>query len=55
MATQWGAATCISCIVRYLWRLERKGEPLAQLDKVQWYLNRLRSYYENGSDTEKQN
>ena len=41
-----GAAMCISSIVRYLWRLERKGEPLHQLDKVQWYFNRLRSYYE---------
>jgi Protein of unknwon function (DUF3310) len=40
-----GAGMCISSIVKYLWRLERKGDPLAQLDKVQWYLNRLRGYY----------
>jgi hypothetical protein len=41
-----GAMFCIGSILKYLWRLERKGEPLAQLDKAQWYLNRLRSYYE---------
>lgn len=42
-----GAMFCLGSILKYLWRIERKGEPLAQLDKCQWYLNRLRSYYEN--------
>jgi hypothetical protein len=45
-----GAMFCIGSILKYLWRLERKGEPLEQLDKVQWYLNRLRSYYEGENE-----
>lgn len=40
-----GAMFCIGSIIKYLWRLERKGHPLDQLDKVDWYLARLRSYY----------
>ncbi len=40
-----GATMCISNIIKYLWRLERKGNSLNNLDKVQWYLDRLRSYY----------
>jgi hypothetical protein len=40
-----GAMFCIGSIIKYLWRLERKGDPLDQIDKIEWYLRRLRSYY----------
>jgi Protein of unknwon function (DUF3310) len=44
-----GAMFCIGSMLKYLWRMERKGDPLEQLDKVQWYLDRLRSYYETNN------
>lgn len=40
-----GAMFCIGSIIKYLWRLERKGDPLDQIDKIEWYVKRLKSYY----------
>ena len=28
-------------IMKYMWRYERKGEPIEDLKKAQWYLGRL--------------
>lgn len=46
-----GAMFCIGSIIKYLWRLERKGNPLDQIDKIEWYLKRLRSYYIENEQT----
>ena len=40
-----GAMFCIGSIIKYLWRLERKEDPLEQIEKINWYLSRLKSYY----------
>lgn len=31
--------------IKYLWRYKLKGEPLQNLEKCQWYLNRLMHIY----------
>lgn len=37
-------AVCVSNILRYISRYRHKGDnPMEQLDKAQWYLNRLKS------------
>lgn len=33
-------------IVKYIWRLNLKGEPLTNLKKAAWYLNKLIEVYE---------
>jgi Protein of unknwon function (DUF3310) len=47
-----GAMFCIGCIIKYLWRLELKGDPLDQIDKIEWYLKRLKSYYVKNNKSE---
>jgi hypothetical protein len=32
---------CKGACLKYLWRYERKGKPLEDLQKAQWYLNKL--------------
>jgi Protein of unknwon function (DUF3310) len=44
-----GMMFCIGSIIKYLWRLERKGDPLDQIDKIEWYLKRMRKYYSKKS------
>lgn len=31
----------VAQVIKYLWRHEKKGKPLEDLKKAQWYLNRL--------------
>lgn len=33
------------CVFKYLWRYENKGNPKQDLEKAQWYLNRLHDEY----------
>ena len=33
-------------VVKYLWRYKDKGKPKEDLDKSNWYLERLRGLYE---------
>lgn len=35
------------CILKYMWRYENKEEPLQDLKKARWYLNKLVSTIEN--------
>jgi hypothetical protein len=44
-----GFASCISSVLRYLYRLEEKGDARQQIGKALWYLNRIRSYYGPGT------
>lgn len=32
---------CKGAVLKYIWRYERKGKPLEDLKKAQWYLNKL--------------
>ena len=32
---------CVAHVIRYLWRLHRKGEPLENARKAAWYMERL--------------
>jgi hypothetical protein len=41
-----GKGFCIGNIVKALWRLDGKDTPQENLEKAQWYLNRLGSYYD---------
>jgi len=34
------------CIQKYIWRYENKGNPKQDLEKAQWYLNKLLSTYD---------
>ena len=34
------------CVLKYLWRLNHKGNPLQDARKAQWYLNRLVAHLE---------
>jgi hypothetical protein len=38
---------CKGACLKYLWRYERKGKPLEDLKKAQWYLNKLIEVVEN--------
>ena len=42
-----GFSWCIGNILKYLYRIEEKGDPVQQIDKAIWYLNRIKSYYQN--------
>ena len=42
-----GFSWCIGNILKYLYRIEEKGDPIQQIDKAIWYLNRIKSYYQN--------
>jgi hypothetical protein len=37
-------------IMKYMWRYERKGKPVEDLKKAQWYLGRLIAAQEKMSD-----
>lgn len=41
-----GEPFCRSTCLKYLWRYQDKENPLKDLLKARWYLNRLISYYE---------
>ena len=43
---------CKGNCIKYLWRYERKGKPLEDLLKAQWYLERLISSYEGRREGE---
>jgi hypothetical protein len=34
------------CIQKYIWRYENKGNPKQDLEKAQWYINKLLSTYD---------
>lgn len=42
-----GFSWCIGNILKYLYRIEEKGDPIQQIDKAIWYLNRIKTYYQN--------
>ena len=46
-----GFAWCIGNVLKYLYRIEEKGDPVDQIDKAMWYLKRMRSYYERNDET----
>ena len=39
---------CIGQCLKYLWRYRRKGRPLQDLQKAQWYLDRALSIRQSG-------
>mgnify|MGYP003663124176 FL=1 len=41
MTTEAFQGYCKGACLKYLWRYERKGKPLEDLKKAQWYLNKL--------------
>lgn len=41
---------CLGCVFKYVSRVGRKGDSLEDLKKAQWYLNRLISTYEGGTE-----
>ena len=43
---------CKGNCIKYLWRYERKGKPLEDLLKAQWYLERLIGSYEGRREGE---
>jgi|TARA_R100000995_G_scaffold80560_1_gene52469 hypothetical protein len=34
-------AVLVANVIKYLWRFHRKGKPVEDLKKAQWYLNQL--------------
>jgi len=41
MSTEGFQGMCKGNVIKYLWRYKYKGNPLQDLEKAQWYLDRL--------------
>ena len=42
---------CKGAAMKYIWRYERKGKPLEDLQKCRWYLDRLIASHREQSET----
>ena len=51
MTTEGYRGYCKGAAIKYLWRYERKGKPVEDLQKCRWYLDRLIASHQEQSET----
>lgn len=51
MTTEGYQGYCKGAAMKYLWRYERKGKPVEDLQKCRWYLDRLIASHQEQSET----